>query len=72
MPSELETWRYIIIHRISNISVLLGACGGMSMEVYEDLSFESEVYLKLKEAESKTELNKAGYTTSELLESLKP
>ncbi len=63
--------RYIIIHRISNISVLLGACGGMSMEVYEDLSFESEVYLKLKEAESKTELNKAGYTTSELLESLK-
>lgn len=64
--------RYIIIHRISNISVLLGACGGMSMEVYEDLSFESEVYLKLKEAESKTELNKAGYTTSELLESLKP
>ena len=63
--------RYIIILRISNISVLLGACGGMSMEVYEDLSFESEVYLKLKEAESKTELNKAGYTTSELLESLK-
>ena len=50
---------------------MLGACGGMSMEVYEDLSFESEVYLKLKEAESKTELNKAGYTTSELLESLK-
>ena len=41
------------------------------MEVYEDLSFESEVYLKQKEAESKTELNKAGYTTSELLESLK-
>lgn len=38
----------------------------MSMEAYENLQFESEVYTKLKEAEREAELTSARYSSKEV------
>ena len=43
----------------------------MSMEAYENLQFESEVYLKLKEAEREAEINSTRYSSKDVLKALK-
>ena len=43
----------------------------MSMEAFESLQFESEVYLKLREAEREAELTNKRYSSKEVLKALK-
>ncbi len=43
----------------------------LSMEAYENLQFESEVYFKLKEAEKEAEINSTRYSAKEVLKALK-
>lgn len=43
----------------------------LSMEAYENLQFESEVYFKLKEAEREAETNNTRYSSREVLKALK-
>lgn len=43
----------------------------MSMEAYENLHFESEVYCKLKEAEREAEITSTRYSSKEVLMALK-
>ena len=43
----------------------------MSMEAFENLQFESEVYLKLREAEREAELTNKRYSSKEVLKALK-
>ena len=43
----------------------------MSMEAFENLQFESEVYLKLREAEREAELTNKRYSSKEVLQALK-
>lgn len=43
----------------------------LSMEAYESLQFESEVYFKLKEAEKEAEINSTRYSAKEVLKALK-
>ena len=43
----------------------------MSMEAFEKLHFESEVYFKLAEAEKEAELKEARYSSKEVLKALK-
>lgn len=43
----------------------------LSMEAYENLQFESEVYYKLKEAEKESELTDTRYSSKEVLKAMK-
>lgn len=43
----------------------------LSMEAYENMQFESEVYFKLKEAEMEAEINSVRYSAKEVLKALK-
>ena len=43
----------------------------MSMEAYEELRFESEVYSKLKEAEYEAELSNKRFSSKEVLKSMR-
>lgn len=43
----------------------------MSMEAYENLQFESEVYTKLKEAEREAELTSVRYSSKEVLAAMR-
>ncbi|MBE6912545.1 MAG: type II toxin-antitoxin system Phd/YefM family antitoxin [Ruminococcaceae bacterium] len=43
----------------------------MSMEAYENLQFESEVYYKLKEAEREAEITSTRYSSKDVLKALK-
>lgn len=43
----------------------------LSMEAYENMQFESEVYFKLKEAEMEAEINSTRYSTKDVLKALK-
>ena len=43
----------------------------LSMEAFENLQFESEVYFKLKEAERLDEKNKKRYTSGEVLDAVR-
>lgn len=43
----------------------------LSMEAYENMQFESEVYFKLKEAEMQAEINSTRYSAKEVLKALK-
>ena len=43
----------------------------LSMEAYENLQFESEVYFKLKEAEREAETNNTRYSSKDVLKTLK-
>ena len=43
----------------------------LSMEAYENLQFESEVYCKLKEAEREAEINSIRYSSKDVLKALK-
>ena len=43
----------------------------MSMEAYENLQFESEVYVKLREAEQEAELTNKRYSSKEVLKATK-
>ena len=43
----------------------------MSMEAYENLQFQSEVYFKLLEAERESELSDKRYTSKDVLKTLK-
>ena len=43
----------------------------LSMEAYENLQFESEVYFKLKEAEKEAEINSMRYSARDVLKALK-
>ena len=43
----------------------------LSMEAYENLQFESEVYFKLREAEKEAELTNTRYSTKEVLKAMK-
>ncbi len=43
----------------------------MSMEAYEDLRFESEIYSKLKEAEYEAELSNKRFSSKEVLKSMR-
>ncbi len=43
----------------------------LSMEAYENLQFESEVYFKLKEAEKEAEINSTRYSSKDVLKALK-
>lgn len=43
----------------------------LSMEAYENLQFESEVYCKLKEAEREAEINSTRYSSKDVLKALK-
>ena len=42
----------------------------MSMEAYENLQFESEVYFKLKEAEYEAEMSNKRYSSKDVLKSM--
>ena len=42
----------------------------LSMEAFENLQFESEVYFKLKESERLYEMNRKTYTSSDILKSV--
>ena len=43
----------------------------MSMEAYENLQFESEIYYKLLEAEREAEMSDVRYTTEDVMTSVK-
>lgn len=43
----------------------------LSMEAYENLQFESEVYFKLREAEREAELTNTRYSSKEMLKAMK-
>lgn len=43
----------------------------MSMEVFENLQFESEIYFKLQEAEREAELTNQRYSSKEVLKAMK-
>ena len=43
----------------------------MSMEAFESLQFESEIYLKLQEAEREAELTDQRYSSKDVLKALK-
>lgn len=43
----------------------------LSMEAYENLQFESEVYLKLQEAEREAEKTNVRYSSKDVLKSLR-
>ena len=43
----------------------------MSIEAYENLQFESEVYLKLKEAEREAELTDTRYSSKDVLKAMR-
>lgn len=43
----------------------------MSMEAYEELRFESEIYSKLKEAEYEAELSNKRFSSKEVLKSMR-
>ena len=43
----------------------------LSMEAYENLQFESEVYFKLREAEKAAELTNTRYSSKEVLKAMK-
>ena len=43
----------------------------MSMEAYENLRFESEIYYKLMEAEREAEISDVRYTTEDVMASVK-
>lgn len=43
----------------------------MSMEAYENLQFESEVYAKLKEAEREAELTSVRYSSKEVFAAMR-
>ena len=43
----------------------------LSMEPYENLQFESEVYFKLREAEKEAELTNTRYSSKEVLKAMK-
>ena len=43
----------------------------LSMEAYENLQFESEVYFKLREAEKEAELTNTRYSSKEVLKAMK-
>lgn len=43
----------------------------LSMEAYENLQFESEVYFKLQEAEREAEANDTRYSSKDVLKTLK-
>ena len=43
----------------------------MSMEAFENLQFDSEVYFKLKEAEREAELTNKRYSSKEVIKAMK-
>ena len=43
----------------------------LSMEAFENLQFESEVYFKLKEAEREADLTNQRYSSKEVLKAMK-
>lgn len=43
----------------------------MSMEAYENLQFDSEVYLKLKEAEYEAEISNKAFSSKDVLKSMR-
>lgn len=43
----------------------------MSMEAYENLQFDSEVYLKLKEAEYEAEISNKTFSSKDVLKSMR-
>lgn len=43
----------------------------LSMEAYENLQFESEVYFKLKEAEREAELTDTRYSSKDVLKAMR-
>ncbi len=43
----------------------------MSMEAFENLQFESEVYFKLREAEMEAELTEQRYSSKDVLKAMK-
>lgn len=43
----------------------------MSMEAYENLQFESEIYFKLKEAEREAELTDTRYSSKDVLKAMR-
>lgn len=43
----------------------------LSMEAYENMQFESEVYFKLREAEQEAEKNSVIYSSKDVLKALK-
>ena len=43
----------------------------LSMEAFENLQFESEIYFKLREAERETELTDQRYSSKDVLEAIK-
>ena len=45
--------------------------GVLSMEAFENLQFESEVYFKLQEAEREAELTDQRYSSKEVLKAMK-
>ncbi len=43
----------------------------LSMEAFENLQFESEIYFKLREAEREAELTDQRYSSKDVLEAIK-
>ena len=43
----------------------------LSMEAYENLQFESEIYFKLKEAEQEAELTDTRYSSKDVLKAMR-
>ena len=48
-----------------------GDMGVLSMEAFENLQFESEVYFKLQEAEKEAELTDQRYSSKDVLKAMK-
>ena len=43
----------------------------LSMEAFENLQFESEIYFKLRQAEQDAEINKTRYSSKDVLKALR-
>lgn len=43
----------------------------LSMEAFENLQFESEIYFKLRQAEQEAEINKTRYSSKDVLKALR-
>ena len=64
-----------LVHKTAEpVFLTKNGCGDMvvmSMESFENLQFESEVYIKLKEAEKQAELTDTRYTSKDVLKAIK-
>ena len=61
-----ETGQPVFLTKDGHVDIVL-----MSMEAYENLQFESEMYFKLREAELEAEMTDKRYSSKEVLKAMK-